>query len=515
MERISGNLLRILLFPFILMIFLTSEGQEWPKIYGDNFHSLVRNIKEDYDKGYLITGYAGHGTQIVYQYGWLIKTDINGNVIWDKKYGSLSYLTGISSSSKTRDEGMILSGATNKHDPSRLLDPLFLKLNNCGEVEWCTILSSSGDNYGVDILQLDDKSYIGLLKYYGGNIQTVRISLVKMDSIGNPLWIKNLAQEDPTIHDEEGYILFHTSDDNFLVSGHCFCPGMRPFWIKTDTSGNEEWILKWPNGSGLDGQTIAVDNGIFYASGGLFNGPMTPTLFKFDIDGNAIYQQYLLGDTIVGGGAETLGYYNDSTLLVGINWSIDPWNIDGYSEVFMIDTLGHLKKRRLLLDENRSPDCIIKTFDNKILVIGDYVVDNNWDIYLWKFNSDLELDTLYTQPLTYDSLCNETITSDTVDLSCGLYVSIKDIPLKEDYDKVMKVYPNPAASTVNFEFKDLKTGATLSIYDNYGRLVEEETVPPHTKELQVGVSAYRPGLYLAVLKNARAILGRERFMVGK
>ena len=155
------------------------------------------------------------------------------------------------------------------------------------------------------------------------------------------------------------------------------------------------------------------------------------------------------------------------------------------------------------------------TFDNKILVIGDYVVDNNWDIYLWKFNSDLELDTLYTQPLTYDSLCNETITSDTVDLSCGLYVSIKDIPLKEDYDKVMKVYPNPAASTVNFEFKDLKTGATLSIYDNYGRLVEEETVPPHTKELQVGVSAYRPGLYLAVLKNTGAILGRERFMVVK
>ena len=117
------------------------------------------------------------------------------------------------------------------------------------------------------------------------------------------------------------------------------------------------------------------------------------------------------------------------------------------------------------------------------------------------------------QPLTYDSLCNETITSDTVDLSCGLYVSIKDIPLKEDYDKVLKIYPIPATLTINFEFKDLKTVTTLSIYDSYGRLVEEKTVPAHTKEMQMTISAYRLGLYLAVLKNAEGILGRERFMV--
>ena len=49
--------------------------------------------------------------------------------------------------------------------------------------------------------------------------------------------------------------------------------------------------------------------------------------------------------------------------------------------------------------------CIIVTSDNKIIVCGNYVVDGNWDIYLWKMNSNLEDDTLYTQPITYDSLC--------------------------------------------------------------------------------------------------------------
>jgi len=63
------------------MIFVSLRGQEWPKIYGDNFHSTARNIKEDYDKGYLITGYAGYGNLNVSKWGWLIKTDINGNII--------------------------------------------------------------------------------------------------------------------------------------------------------------------------------------------------------------------------------------------------------------------------------------------------------------------------------------------------------------------------------------------------------------------------------------------------
>ncbi|MCX6233192.1 MAG: T9SS type A sorting domain-containing protein [Bacteroidetes bacterium] len=513
MKILSGILLRIILIQSMFLIFTCINGQEWPRIYGDNFDATVTSIKEDYDAGYMISGYAGYG-QNPSKWGWLIKTDINGNVIWDKKFGNLSYNTAFIALSKTKDQGIILAGATSKYDDPLYFDPLFLKLNTCGEIEWCTILSSLGGNYGMDILQLDDNHYIGLLKYYGGDYQNIRISLVKMDSLGVPVWIKNLAQDDPTIHDEEGYYLIHTSDDSYLVSGHCFCPNARPFWIKTDTSGNQIWDLKWPSGTGLDGQTIAVNNGIFYASGGMYNGPMTPTLFKFDIDGNALYREFLLGDTIVAGGAEPLYSFNDSTLLVGIQWRVNESSVDdGYSEVFMIDTLGNLVKRRQLLHENRTPENIIKTFDDKILVTGSYVVDNNWDIYLWKLNSDLEDDTLYTQPFTYDSLCPNPIPSDTIDLNCGVYVSIDDIPLKEEYDKVLKVFPNPAFTTINFEIKDLKTSAILSIYDSYGRLVEEMVVLAHTKEMQVGVTNYKPGLYLAVLKNSKNILGKERFMV--
>ncbi|MCX6233129.1 MAG: T9SS type A sorting domain-containing protein, partial [Bacteroidetes bacterium] len=221
----------------------------------------------------------------------------------------------------------------------------------------------------------------------------------------------------------------------------------------------------------------------------------------------------LLGDTIVGGSAHPITVYRDTSLIIGIQWRNVEFPVDeGFSEVIITDTTGNILKRRLLLSENTIPIGIITTFDNKILITGTY---NLFHIYLWKLNSDLEDDTLYTQPFTYDSLCPYPIPSDTVDLNCGVYVSIDEIPLKEDYDKAMKVYPNPVATIINFEFKDLKTDAVLSVYDNYCRLVDDIEIPAYTKKIQTDITAYPAGLYLAVLKSSKNILAKEKFMVGR
>ena len=511
------NIIIAILFSTVFMGVI--HGQEWPKIYGNSISVIIRDIKESYDYGYKLIGYnyKNNGSP---QYGMLTKVDINGEILWEKKFGDGNYMVGLINSSLTSDNGIIISGAISKYNQSGKLDPFFIKLNFCGEVEWCQVLLSPEDNYGMDIIQLNDGSYIGLLKYYGGDYENVRISLVKLDTLGQPVWIKNLAQEDPLIHNEEGYHLIHTSDDNCIVSGHCFYPNSRPFWIKTDLSGEQIWDLKWSVGSGSADQIIESNNGTFYVAGGIISSgrPMTPTLFKFDNNGNQLYHKFLLGDTIVGGGAKPLCFYNDSTLLTGFNWSNVPYPVDiGYSEIIMIDTLGNIKKRKLLLDENKPPTNIINTFDDKILVSGNYVVDDNWDIYLWKLNSELEDDTLYTQSYNYDSLCPYSITSDTIDLDCGLYVSIDEIPLKEEYDKVLKVFPNPAGEIVNCQLSivDFQFELVIEIYDVFGRKMEDVELLQGQDHLQINVSTYPAGLYVAVLRSDGKILGREKFVVVK
>ncbi len=52
-------------------------SQTWPKYYGQsNRIDRSKDIIETYDKGYLILG----GYQA---FSWLIKTDINGNILWE------------------------------------------------------------------------------------------------------------------------------------------------------------------------------------------------------------------------------------------------------------------------------------------------------------------------------------------------------------------------------------------------------------------------------------------------
>jgi len=511
--------LKYTLFIIVSLLFFNNlYSQGWPRVYGDNIRAHVYDLKEDYDNGYLIAGHIDKGS-IPAQFALLIKTDINGEILWEKKYGDLSYSTFFAILEKTNDGGMIMASSTSKYGTGKF-DPMFIKLNACGEIEWCTVLQSPNTNYGTGIIPLSDGCFVGMMKYYGGYASNFRISLVKLDATGEPVWIQHLAQEDSTIYNEEGYYLSLTSDSNYLVSGRCFCPGSRPFWIMTDTLGNQIWDLRWGGGIGPAAhQTVENSNGNFYSSGGfiLTGHPMTPTLFKFDKNGNQLYYALLLGDTIDGGGTEPLCLFNDSTILVGLNWSDNYYPDEGYSEVFMIDTLGNIKKRRLLIEQNRPPWNIIKSFDNKILVSGSYYIGGNWDIYLFKLNENMEDDTLYSQTFTYDSLCQYQITSDTTDLNCNLFVDIEEIPLRNEVEKPFKIWPNPARVKLELEIGSWQPDEKkiLQFYDIFGRKAKEIKISKGQQQINVDVSNWRNGLYIAVLKDDKKLIAKQKFMVLK
>jgi hypothetical protein len=197
---------KIILTVFIVALTtIKCLSQDWPKVFGDDIRAYGEEILEHYDKGYQICGSvlrdASH-----FKYGWLIKTDINGNLLWDKKFGDPSVENFFLDFDKTVDHGLIISGATAQEDIER--DPLFVKLDPCGEIEWCKIFISDHDNTATGIVALPNGEYLGMLQYYGGDAQHIRISLVKMDASGEPIWIKNLAQEDSTIVNEEGSIFY-------------------------------------------------------------------------------------------------------------------------------------------------------------------------------------------------------------------------------------------------------------------------------------------------------------------
>ena len=361
-----------------------------------------------------------------------------------------------------------------------------------------------------------------MLKYYGGDYEHLRISLVKLNSEGHPLWIQHLAQEDSLIRNEEGDDLKVTSNGDYLVTGTCPYNGEKPYWIMTDTTGQQIWDVKWDlpgSGPGPAWETFESNNNMLYSCGGMVkpSGKNFPVLFKLDLEGNQLYHSYLLGDTITGGGAESLCIYNDTTLLTGILWRNTPGFDYGYSAILKIDTLGNLLGYRMLIDKYYGPENIIKTHDDKILVAESYYRNGLIRIYLFKLNSNLEDDSIYTRPYTYDSLCDHQIVSDTTDLDCWLHVSIDDIPLKEDYDRTLEIWPNPAKEQVNIKYQLNESGyqkeTVLEIFDVYGKKVEEYVFPEQQSQISINTSSFQQGIYIAVVKRSNQIFGIGRFVV--
>ena len=493
------------------------QAQNWPIIYGGNFDALIKDMHESYDRGFYLTAFT-YTSQGVNKFGWILKTDINGNILWDRKFGFGNDRNWFSDSYVTLDKGLIISGGTTKYSTGNL-DPNFIKLNVCGEIEWCKVFQSPDQNYATGILQLADGSYIGMLEYYGEGETYARISLVKMDQSGEPIWIQRLAQEDSLINNESGLWLYLTTNNNYLVTGYAYHPGSYPFWILTDTSGIQIWDLFGDNFLGEAHQVIEKDTGIFYSTSYAIgdNGIQSPVLFKFNKFGDLLGEYNLMGDTIVMGSSTPIASLDDSTLIIGVGWKKVYYPLDdGYTEVFITDTMGNLKNRRQFFDhEYNSLQSIIISSDHKILAAGNFVVDADFDIYLWKMNADLEDDTLYTQPLTYDSLCPYQIQSDTVDLDCGVFVNIDELPTKEDYESTIKISPNPALDWTSLSFPDIISSGIIElvIYNIYGQEVLRKDLMPANRMISLYFPSLSTGMYIAVCRDQKNKMFIGKFIV--
>ncbi len=507
--------MRLSVLIVLLLASISSKAQDWPKVYGNNIMALGYKIMENYDHGYLICGSIMKDGS-TFKYGWIIKTDINGNVLWDRKFGDSYREDYFLDMDKTEDNGWIISGVTSQLDIMN--DPVFVKLNTCGEIEWCKIYPSYGFNAGNSVISLDNGDFLGMLRYYGDDGQNYRISLVKMDANGEPLWIKNLAQQDTVAHNEDGYNLYLTPDSNYLVTCRTFNPVLEPFFIKTDTSGEELWNLCWSSGTGGRAyQTAMNTEGILYSATGLRfpEKPKIPYILKFNENGQAIDQYSLMGDTIESGNVKSLLLDSDTSMIAGLTWTQDPNLSTGFSDILRIDTLGNTILRRQLIDQNRSPECIVKTFDSKYLALGIYAIGGNWDIYLWKLNQDLQDDTLSTQTLTYDSLCPYPIVNDTLALDCGLFVDIKEIPTQEQYESTIRISPNPAKDWIvlNLPEGNYSTPVELSIYNLFGQEVKTQLTRAQDRNISLNISDLSPGLYIAVIKSHGNKLMKGKFIV--
>jgi len=521
MKKINYILLTIAVV-FVINKEASTQENDWVKIFGDDSHYYARNIIETYDNGFIISGisYTGSGTEI--NYGIIIKTDINGNVLWEKKIGAEPSpgKTGGNHIEKLSDGSYILTGTTYIYDAWG--DAYILKLNACGEKEWSRIFYNMGSSeYGVDVEVMDDGSYLAMIKYWGNDLANERIWLFKIDQDGEIIWQKVYAKWTLGTNNEEGYHLLKNSNNDYLITGkyYQYNPGedtnaryKRPMFIKIDSMGNEQWHLLWGVHEYFYGSCYKSRfdiNGNIYSVGQ--NASVDPpgyqgAMFKLDENGNQLFSKNI-PDSTQAGISTTISLMQDSLLFIGTSWA--DWDNNDHTTIYKTDTLGNIIKEKELLQESNTFNSSIITHDNKYLVTGSFVVDGNWDIYLWKFNKYLEYDSIYTQPLTYDSLCPYDIVSDTIDLDTVT------VNLQELYKQMhrIKVHPNPASTKLVVTLGDLAKGTELKLYNTNGQVVKHIQLQPYKREYKIDVVGLPSGMYVVVLLDDGKVADQEKVII--
>ena len=509
----------------ILFLFNASPlfSQDWIKYYGYGQNPTAKYCIEHYDKGYLLAG-----SLFSVKYGWLVKTDINGNQLWDIKIGDGIHTTEISNVERTNDNGMIVSGSTTLYNPPHT-DPFIIKLNSCGELEWCHVLvyDNTGDG-GIMVKPTNDGGYILLAEFFG-NDPNDRIRMFKFDSGGELFWTK-IYNRDSLVHSEILCSLYVDSA-NFLITAFCYYPNwMKPYYIQTDTSGNETWRLAYSQHTGLGyvgdaWSTIRDKHGNYYSTG---RREISSELLKFSREGYEMMNVDLF-PTAQSGASRTILLLNDTSCVVDASWSFN--GSTNYFGIIKTDTLGNIKNIKYLPDPSNSGAVwSTKTFDNKILLVGMNFIGANSRIELFKFNSSLEFDSIYSKTYTYDSLCPNTIVSHTISLNCGVLVGADD-HLNSPETTFLKVFPNPANQKLTVEFPKclvVKTGLSgfgsttvyhqwkstiLEIFDLSGKKIFEKEIVRAETFLEIDVSQWPRGIYNFNLQYNEQIVANKKVAV--
>jgi hypothetical protein len=272
-------------------------SNSWNKTFEVNQFASSSSVQQTSDGGYVITGNHNNGTR-------LIKTDTSGGILWERDY--LGPLHG-NSVRQTEDGGYIIAGERFLHEPWSTTDLWLIKTDANGDKLWERTFGGSNNDSAWEVSQTSDGGYIIAGTSYVGTAEAspttyyslggFDILLIKTDSDGNEIWSRTFSESEE-YEDHFACSVQQTSDGGYIIAGtKCLDHGYNSsVWlIKTDSNGDRQWDTAF-GGNGRDsGNTVRKtnDGGYIIAGNNLSISPnsMTGWLIKTDSNGNELWNR--------------------------------------------------------------------------------------------------------------------------------------------------------------------------------------------------------------------------------
>jgi hypothetical protein len=329
----------------VLLVFIFSNNvfaqYRFQHIIGGNDHDRAQTIFNTYDGGFIVNGASfsfGAGNVDAT----LMKTDNQGQLIWSKAYGTITY-DNSEYAIEASDHSIFCCGRSNLQ-PGFPSSAIMFKTDTSGNIIWSKSFGGSGNDDLVEVIETSDHGFAAVGRCQSNSSGASDVFLIKINNNGDTIFTRSYG----STKDEEGLSVIQLPDNGFAITGRQFnfpngIAEADGLFLRTDALGNLLWTKLY--GDSLWDELSAVR--ITYNSGFILTGSTTSYgsgdfdiwLMKTDSSGDSEWSK------IFGGRKTDAAYdihvnYDQSYVMSGYTESLGYGHFfgDDSSNIFLLKT---------------------------------------------------------------------------------------------------------------------------------------------------------------------------------
>lgn len=277
---------------------LNADGDTlWTKSWGDDGYSeTVSEFIRTSDGGFFT---IGNKTTSPYpaQY-FLLKLDEDCDSVWAAVHGDPTVQKGAVGVVEAYGGGYLFTGQCASDDYGRQL--FIIKTDSDGIISWEKYYGLEGTDTGYSIVRADAGNYVitGQSPSFNGQQGNPDLFLMKIDSNGDSLWTRSYGGD----AEDRGTRIRNTSDGGFIVAGYSksFGGDMYKDWyiVRTDADGDTFWTRVYDSGYedvAMDVKELP-DNAGFVVAGSMHYGQWDGCLLRLDANGDSLWALAIGGE---------------------------------------------------------------------------------------------------------------------------------------------------------------------------------------------------------------------------